>query len=640
MASNANSDALVANLARAKAYYNDKQYPKATAIFKQIANSCACGVQPRTSPCCCKSLVQAIANGAVEAELRKKCICSAKSDVRCKHASHLDALDGLAAVYEAKRPLETAVVIAESMINLAPREPKGFLRLGRLLRLQRSHRQAYQTYQQGIELVSKKNPSHQLLPTLRQMRDKIKLSAVAVDPLTVLPLELVVMIFKQVDFRSLCRCLRVSKIWRNLLTTGGTAIQPLWRVQHFDRCTKAVRLAHLQKYAAYSGSQVTELSVGDCHQLGLDVYTFKWIAASCRSLHALKLRASREMRLAAIGQTINSCVPQLTRLYLGFYTPFMLEFVHKIIASSATTLEELTILNLPGSLMQRVIAVETANWPLLQRLRVLRLGCPPRPHYPHGNQVKLNIPSYMRTSPNLEELWLEGIYVDSVSESTSDAWPRLKRLFVGNTTVWKRGDGAPLLPLSQIEELHLLHMDHIWFFLMAPFDDPHSDHTHPEPKNLRKFTLRDQPRNVSGWPVELQKWVRPSLESGSLKELGMVFPKPHPYWLRSDQLAFLSVKNLSVGFGTDPFVLDEALSDLLERFPNLEGLDISQEPFSDATLARAISKGVKIIYHRGGYNARTQVREWALKKHNARIVEGDYVTNLPVYPEEKAQDFY
>ncbi len=66
----------------------------------------------------------AITNGAVEAELRKKCICSAKSDVRCKDSGHLDALDGLAAVYEAKRLFDTAITIAEAMINLAPREPK------------------------------------------------------------------------------------------------------------------------------------------------------------------------------------------------------------------------------------------------------------------------------------------------------------------------------------------------------------------------------------------------------------------------------------------------------------------------------------------------------------------------------------
>jgi hypothetical protein len=72
--------------------------------------------------------VRAIENGTVEDELRKKCICSAKSSVRCKSANHVDALDGLAAVHEAKGLVDVAIVNAEAMINLAPREPKvGFV---------------------------------------------------------------------------------------------------------------------------------------------------------------------------------------------------------------------------------------------------------------------------------------------------------------------------------------------------------------------------------------------------------------------------------------------------------------------------------------------------------------------------------
>ncbi|KAI1428672.1 hypothetical protein F5Y12DRAFT_681893 [Xylaria sp. FL1777] len=636
MTSNVNPNTLATNLTRAKTYYNEKQYPKAAAIFKQIANSCACGVQARTSPCCCKSLVSAIANSTVEAELRKKCICSAKSDVRCKISGHLDALDGLAAVYEAKRLLDTAIVIAEAMISLAPREPKGFLRLGRLLRLQCSYRQAFQTYQQGIELVSKKNPSHPLLTMLHQMRDKVRYPAVATDPLPIMPLELVAMIFKYIDFRSLCRSLRVSKSWKTLLTTKDATIQSLWRIQHFDLCTKAVRLGNLQKYAMYSGSQITELVIGNCRQFGIDSNVYRWIAVSCRSLQVLKFRAPREVD-AIISRPIGPlCVPRLSSLYLGFNTPFLLEFVSKIITSSATTLEELSILNFPSRLMKRVGDAETANWPVLQRLRVLRLGGPP-----HTGGAVFNISSFMCTTPNVEEVWLEGASVAlwDGTEHPNNPWPHLKRLFVGEEVSWHRLADPPFPLPSDIEELHLMHRDHIFAFLSGPFTQNPS--TYPEPRSLRKFTLRDRVPSGEGWPGYLQSWVQASLESGTLKELGIMFPKPHPYWLKSDQLKFLSLKGLSIEFGTDPYAIDETLFDLLDRFPNLEGIDIAQEPFSNVALARAIQKGVKIIYHRGEYHKRTEVREWALEKHNARIVEGDYVTNLPIYlRDERYKNFY
>ncbi|KAI0813432.1 hypothetical protein GGR55DRAFT_578557 [Xylaria sp. FL0064] len=645
MTSDKTSDALTTNLARAKAYYDEKQYPKAAAIFKQIANSCVCGVQVRTSPCCCKALVPAIANGAVDAELRKKCICSARSDVRCKSAEHLDALDGLAAVHEAKRLVDMAIVIAEAMINLAPREPKGFLRLGRILRLQRSYRQALQTYQQGIELVGKKNPSHPLLPMLHQMRDKVKYPAVATDPLPVLPLELVTLIFKNLDFRSLCRCLRVSKSWKNLLTSQNATIQSLWRVQHFDRCTKHVRPASIQKYATYAGFRVTELVIVNCRTFG-NWNVLRWIAGSCRSLQVLKLRGPREVgQFPASFPLGDLCVPQLTSLYLGFYAPFVLEFINKIVSSSATTLQELTILNFPSRLTKRVEAAETVNWPVLDRLRVLRLGGPP--HF--GAGTILEILSFASSTPNVEEVWLEGLFVPlrNLPEPLWTPWPHLKRLFVGQHVAWQWSFHIPrLLPFllpSGLEELHVMcyGCGHTSTFSWAVFAE--SDEMSPEPKNLRRFTLRDRIPGPSGtgWPEHLQNCVRPSLESGSLKELGMVFPRPHPSWLRSNELKFLSLKGLSMEFSTHLYAIDEALSDFLDRFPNLEGLDIAEEPFSNAALARAIQRGVKLIYHRGDNNMRTEVREWALEKHNARIVKGDYVTNLPIYPrDEKFKDFY
>ncbi|KAI0528153.1 hypothetical protein F5B22DRAFT_583859 [Xylaria bambusicola] len=634
MASNPGPDAPVAGLAKAKAYYDEKQYPKASATFKQIANSCTCGMQVRATPCCCKSLVPAITNGALDAELRKKCICSAKSDVRCKSPNHLDALDGLAAVYEARRLVDKAIAIAEAMINLAPREPKGFLRLGRLLRLQRSFQPAFQTYRQGIELVSKKNPSHPLLPTLHQMRDKVKCLAVATDPLTVLPLELVVMILKNIDFRTLCRCLRVSKSWKSLLTTKDVTIQSLWRIQHFDRCTKPVRPGLLQKYAAYSGAQVTELVIGNCHQFRVDLNILRWIA-TCRSLRVLNLRAPSIVASPAIDRSSIGplCVPQLTSLYLGFYTAFQPDFVHKIIASSAATLQELTILNLPNRLLGGVVHVEDEYWPVLQNLRVLRLGI-----YTKSNVglAVVCLPRCMRNCPNVEELWLDGVGVvigDNPSELIN-VWRNVKKLFVGSHFEWVSTIPLIISLSPEIEELHLMNYRVTAQFLLTAFDEFVTDH---KPQNLRKLTLRPWVPTIvnSGWPEYLEKWVRPSLESGSLTELGMIFPKSHPDWFRSEHLKFLNVKGLSTVCGTDPYKIDEALADLLDRFPNLEGLDVSQEPLSNTALAKAVRRGVKLIYHRGDYNLRTEVREWALQKHNARIVEGDYITNLPMYPRDE-----
>ncbi|KAI0402215.1 hypothetical protein F4802DRAFT_380686 [Xylaria palmicola] len=637
MASGTSPQAIPSSLARGKAYYDKAEYSKAEAVFKKIANSCACGVQVRSSSCCCKSLVPAFADGTVEAELRKKCICSAKSDVRCKNPRHIDALDGLAAVCEAIGLRDLATMVAEAMINLAPREPKGFLRLGRLLRLQHSYRQALQTYQQGMTLVARKDPAHRLLPTLLKMRDKVKYQAVATDPLPLVPLELAIMIFRYLDLRSLCHCLRVSKSWRSLLLTGNTAIQSLWRSQHFICGKKAITVAHLKRYAGYAGSQVTRLAIQNYRDGTQDEDIYEWIAASCRHLKDLKLQAHPDFSFTRlINRTISTCQPQLTSLYLGFYTSFDIDFVNKIPVSSAETLQELTILNLPWlTPFETRFNTELAVWPVLPRLRTLRLGSP------LGKKAVFNISSFMWVSPNVEEVWLEGasvVFRHDVEHPTNP-WPHLKRLFVGQNVGWQRLADAPFPLPSDIEELHLMHCDHIFSFLLGPF--LHDSERCPERRKLRKLTLRDRVPSRDAWPGYMERWVRPGLESGSLRELGVMFRNPHPPWLRSDKLRFLSLKGLSLEFGSmDPSRIDDALADLLERFPNLEGLDVAQEPFSNAALARAVKKGVRLIYYRGGSHGKIEVREWALEKHGARIVEGDYIVNLPMYPEERYKSFY
>ncbi|KAI3326085.1 hypothetical protein HD806DRAFT_489165 [Xylariaceae sp. AK1471] len=622
MASNTDSDALAANLARAKEYYSKKKYSKAAAIFKQVASCCVCGVQAKTSPCLCKSLVRAIENGTVDDELRKKCICSAKSNVRCKSANHVDALDGLAAIHEAKGLVDVAIVNAEAMINLAPREPKGFLRLGKLLRLQGSYRTAFLTYQQGIELVKKKNPSHELLPVLHQVKDKIRFRAFATDPLKALPIELIAMIFENLGLRSLCRCLQVSKSWKALLTNGDKTMQSLWRVQHFGPCKKFVRLAHLQRYATYSGSQVTELVIGDCRQFGMDSYKLKWIVTSCRSLRVLKLQAPSDMEQGLVDLAMNPCLPRLTSLYLGFHVPVMKGFLHQIVTSSAETLQELSILNLPDCFVQ-----EDAKWPVLKNLRTLRLG---RASWKMIARVDLS--PFMRTSPNIEEVWLQNISVHFSPLTELDPWPRLKRVFLGESVEWPLllEHGLPFCLSSEIEELHVRSHTSGLALLRRPLEqDPD---TYPEPKNLQKFSVDYQLFMVDPhYPEELQRWIRPGLESGSLKELGLgAYPRRHLDWLRSDHLTFLSIRGLSLQVGTDPHVIDEAFFDLIGRFPNLVALDISKEPISNGALGKAIQRGIKTVYHRGGYYEKAEVRRWARKEHNAQIIEGDYDRTLPI----------
>lgn len=182
--------------------YAAQQYAQAIEAFIQVINSCRCGVHLREKPCLCKDLLASIDQGSLRDELRKPCICSAGSGRRCEDATHIDAFDSLAATYEKEDRVEQSLSCAKQMINLSPRNPKGYLRCGKVLRLQGLPNLAHKTYRVGIDVVSKKHAGHPLLQKLREQEDKLR-HLMRADPLIMLPFELVCLIFQQADFRTL-----------------------------------------------------------------------------------------------------------------------------------------------------------------------------------------------------------------------------------------------------------------------------------------------------------------------------------------------------------------------------------------------------------------------------------------------------
>jgi hypothetical protein len=233
----------------------------------------------------------------------------------------------------------------------------------------------------------------------------------------------------------------------------------------------------------------------------------------------------------------------------------------------------------------------------------------------------------MRTSPNIEEVWLGDISVH-LTELVSNPWPHLKRLFINQSVHWDLGHESTFRISEEIEELYVLcGPDDCRSLLELPYLG--GDRAFVVPKKLRKLYLSPHEEG-DAWPAYLERWVRPGLQSGSLKELGLRrVPKPLLDWTKSDQLKFLSFSGLRSGLGANRFVMDEAFSDILDRFPNIEGLDIGNEMITNAALGKAIKKGIKTIYHIGSYHERDEIRDWA-REYDAYIIHADYIKTLPI----------
>ncbi|RYP67035.1 hypothetical protein DL771_007454 [Monosporascus sp. 5C6A] len=604
---------------RGRQLYGAERYPEAAEAFRQVINLCPCGIQVREKPCLCKNILGGIGSDSLHRELKKTCICSAKSDRRCGNTTHITAFDSLAAVYEKEGRLEQSISCAEQLINLSPREPKGYLRLGKVLRLQGLPNLAYRVYKAGTGLVEKKHPDHALLPKLKDQEAKL-MSLMRVDPVAKLPFELISMIFRQVDFRTLCRCLSVCKTWKAILT--GKQAQELWRIQQYTyhkRIPKSPVLPKtLMKYAFFAGNGVTDLSIDNCSRFGLKTNptnSLSLILSRCKQLKHLKLRGGAEVTLDGF---FNIQLPALESFYLGYGLRLPAHALVRLLKSSPN-IRELSIFDLIGRSAEEYVF---SNFPVLKDLKTIRLA--------NGAQrILVNISDLIRCTPNLETAWIDDLFWDCTSKSGNTSWPHLKSLFLGsNARVVAAGKLVPEFCAETIRELYLEAYDSS--LILSELPDCRGL------TGIQRFSLKTRD------PISKDRFealLRPSFTSGSIQELSL---SPFPFatvdlnsaemdWFKGDSLTCLSLTGLTL----DGRVIGnpgDALVDVVSRFPNLHCLDINREYVQPPTLARIVSQTrVRTIYHQHGYMME-EVRAWAARKYGAQIIDG-YMPSPAQHPD-------
>jgi hypothetical protein len=239
--------------------------------------------------------------------------------------------------------------------------------------------------------------------------------------------------------------------------------------------------------------------------------------------------------------------------------------------------------------------------------------------------------SLMRLTPNLEELWLQSIISNGAeTELQGTVWPRLKRLRLRHTVKWPllTTVPGPFRLSSDLEELSIHDPRVAHALLERPFQGEPGGY--PSPWKLRVFgapdlqalTLEESGQRPLNFSEPTENWIRPSLESGSLEELHMgEFPRALPSWFRSDKVRHLCVRNLF--WSIDTSFLDDFLSEVFDRFPNIEILETGEVAFSNSALGKAIDKGViKTVYCGRPYPERAELIRWAREKHNVVFNSG------------------
>lgn len=153
--------------------------------------------------------------------------------------TNLNMLDCRAATYEKLGHLKDALADGRHIITLDPASAKGYLRVGKVLRLMGKSETALQIYEIGRTKVPKTDANFaQLIQCLEDTEQKVRSKAtrraqdtpgISLDPIHELPPELVIKIFSLLPFAYRVSCIAVSRTWYRFLLSAAS----LWRDLHF-----------------------------------------------------------------------------------------------------------------------------------------------------------------------------------------------------------------------------------------------------------------------------------------------------------------------------------------------------------------------------------------------------------------------
>ncbi|KAF9115651.1 hypothetical protein BGX27_007078 [Mortierella sp. AM989] len=162
----------------------------------------------------------------------------------------INLLDSRAASLEKIGRLNDALADAKAMIRNHPQNPKGYLRAGKVLRLQQNFKSSTKIYVAGAERCDGNSKEYETLARIAKEMS-LKLEEIAkkevrvLDPMERLPYELIMVIFNSLTFTERVRCLTISKKWMNYLGS----------VQHFwysiDLARRIPSLLQIPHHALY-----------------------------------------------------------------------------------------------------------------------------------------------------------------------------------------------------------------------------------------------------------------------------------------------------------------------------------------------------------------------------------------------------
>ncbi|KAJ4265533.1 hypothetical protein NW762_004822 [Fusarium torreyae] len=650
-------------IADGRRLYGAQQYKPALKQFTRAMQLCPCTRKMKRQRCSCKNFEKvALEGGSIFNEAMYTCTCTVgKTFNKCDNKLHIQALDYRAATFEELKELERAQKDAEWILELAPRLPDGYLRLGKISRLQKKHEFAWNVYSAGIEVGNKHHlagsPKYQKLLTARQ---PLHIRFCRRNPLRN-PQEIVQRIFHYLDFASVVRCLGVSWEWRRYLQSRGN--ERLWRSLLFTKrytYRQAPNTQSLKKLISYSGKDVRQIVIDDVLRFRLTQPKFLALIQGSNNLEILVLRGSTEEQLSVpyttgIFQKLNHVI--LDEILLG--RPL---FLAPLLRHACESIQHLHIRGLPPDGGEGDLC-----FPKLPNLQFLRLE-----EHSKTNPFRLSTWYFAAKIPRLQQLWLKDVQLSNYippHTTLDDYWPELKAVIVhgpndsdpitaaaiqqltslraGRTLQyidfdfrWKRNDEGPLGLIVMSEMLNMEPQ-------MLATDEyvKHCQYTELRSLRLRRALIP---------PLKLQNVLKDALTSRKLRTLDLVFPldplgapegacsiqhiHDHAWLCGEDVIKCIGLSEFR--FRAYPKSDDEMyLPGFLATFPNLEVLEINStqyEPREFCMVVEAILKvtHLKKIYQKIVHGEPGDQLRALAGKYGVELIWGDRPREWPLAIEE------
>ncbi|CCE29509.1 uncharacterized protein CPUR_03202 [Claviceps purpurea 20.1] len=529
-----------------------KKQKRAVLLIKKALGRCPCNKGVSRPRCPCKDYRGAIAGGySILEKAMETCDCGVEKFENCYNMKHIKALHALSSMHEAMGELDLAEAYAEWMLELAPRLPDGYLRLGDFARRDGNDEYSWNLYTAGLELY-KENPigSPSKFKQLFDARKPLYLPFFKQDPL-LLPPEIVTHIFSYLDFVELPVCLRVCKKWENTLT--GPLHCQLWRNMMFTlrrakRGLDLIDLKNLLSWAGKGGARKIKIAVG----INLTQEALTLLLKSSPNLEHLELLELGGLTLPSKDKMWNqlrhvAIESYAVRPHIDVDSPGA--FPQTFLQLAASSLENLDLVGIPPQWFHGLPGI-----PILPNLKTLRMGDHDDDdvdsHFVYREmtdfaKIELPFPIFPLSVafPKLEQLCI-GPDVPYLKPDTSisgqnidkweDIWPHLKVFIFGRigrrtdtgTDVFEERSLSTLRYLTRLNSLQHISLQvrsWDWPCMFSGSYDPLPDldvNQRSEFQNLRSFSSQKLCMSPDGAKTLLSN----AIKANQLISFDIVFP--------------------------------------------------------------------------------------------------------------------